>query len=277
MLLKKALSVSSMPNPQCGFHCMVNGNTLHTRLHTHDCYECNIMLEGCVKNNSEGLETVLMKGEAIFLAPGEAHQMAAVSDTVPKILTLMAMPAEFEDFIALFGSSVTQAFCAKTHKIALSAEEAAQLDVDFQKLYFLEEDKKTPLIKVMFCQMLCALSRRLYTTAPDGKHKKLAEALRQMSAQENMAQGVGALIRLSGLSRGHLYRLMREEYHTTPLAYVTQLRMNYASNLLLYSDHDILTVAMEVGYFSISHFISQFKKCFGMPPKQYKIKNRPDF
>lgn len=82
---------------------------------------------------------------------------------------------------------------------------------------------------------------------------------------------------LSGLIRGHLYRLMREEYNTTPLAYVTQLRMNYASNLLLYSGQDVLSVAMEAGYFSVSHFIAQFKKYFGMPPKQYRIKNRPDF
>ena len=187
------------------------------------------------------------------------------------------MPAEFEACAVLFGAEAAGSFCAANSAVRLSQEELNQLETDYHRLYFLDEEKKMPLVRILFCQMMCALVRRACEAMPGGQRPTLAHALQQMNTPENMAEGVGALVRLSNLSRGHVYRLMREEYHMTPLQYITQLRMNYASSLLLYSDKDILSIAMEVGYFSVSHLISQFKKSFGVPPKQYRIKNRPEF
>lgn len=277
MLPETSLPVSRIPNPQAGYHCMVNSHPLYTKRHTHDCYECNILLEGCVKNTFEGTAYILQKGDAVFLAPGEAHQTEVVDGKLPKILTLMVMPAEFEACAALFGAEAAGSFCAASGAVRLSQEELNQLETDYHRLYFLDEEKKMPLVRILFCQMMCALVRRACETMPGGRRPTLAHALQQMNTPENMAEGVDALVRLSNLSRGHVYRLMREEYHMTPLQYITQLRMNYASSLLLYSDKDILSIAMEVGYFSVSHFIAQFKKSFGVPPKQYRIKNRPEF
>lgn len=278
MPFPETIPVSMLPNPNTGYHCMVNNGSLHTKLHTHDCYECNIILEGCVKNNSEGTELLLKQGDVIFLAPGESHRMAKAEHKIPKILTLMVAPDALERCCNALESTVYKRFCASaTRKITLSGEEFSVLYQDYQQLFFLEEDKKVPVVKILLLQILCSLLRRGNDTDAKGGRHSLDPVLRQMNSAENMAEGVSALVRLSNLSRGHLYRLMQKECHMTPLAYVTQLRMNYAANLLLYSDKDILAIAMEVGYFSVSHFIAQFKKSYGVPPKQYRLKNKPVF
>ena len=274
----ETVPVSSMPDAKAGYHCMVNNGSLHTKLHTHSCYECNILLEGSVKNNSEGIELLLKKGDVIFLAPGETHRMAKAEHMIPKILTIMVMPSELERCCTALDGSLFKRFCASaTNKITLSSDEFTVLYQDYQQIFFLEEDKKTRFVKLLLCQILCSLMRRANGADAKDGHASLESVLQQMNSAENMAEGVSALVRLSNLSRGHLYRLMQKQYHVTPLAYITQLRMNYAANLLIYSDKDILSIAMEIGYFSVSHFIALFKKSYGMPPKQYRRKNRPVF
>ena len=47
------------------------------------------------------------------------------------------------------------------------------------------------------------------------------------------------------------------------------LRIEKAKELLLYSDKNITQVAEELGYNSIHHFSSQFKRVVGLSPKSY--------
>ena len=63
---------------------------------------------------------------------------------------------------------------------------------------------------------------------------------------------------------------MKEHLHTTPTQYITGLRMVYASNLLVNSDSDILSISLKVGYTSLSHFIATFKKKFQVSPSRYR-------
>lgn len=54
----------------------------------------------------------------------------------------------------------------------------------------------------------------------------------------------------------------------SPLQFLKQLRMEQASKFLL-SGLNVSEAANSVGYASLSHFISEFKRYFGEPPKVY--------
>ena len=60
---------------------------------------------------------------------------------------------------------------------------------------------------------------------------------------------------------------------TTPMAYVRNARISQAKNLLLHSDMNITQISLAVGFQSIHHFSSAFKKIVGVSPAVFKEKN----
>ena len=52
--------------------------------------------------------------------------------------------------------------------------------------------------------------------------------------------------------------------------YICSLKLQNARNMLVTSDKNITEIAYETGFSSTSHFISSFKKEFGLTPKQFQ-------
>lgn len=58
--------------------------------------------------------------------------------------------------------------------------------------------------------------------------------------------------------------------------YLNNLRINEAQRLLLFTNKTVTDIAMDLGYSTASHFISQFKKVNGISPKQYRTNLKGD-
>lgn len=56
----------------------------------------------------------------------------------------------------------------------------------------------------------------------------------------------------------------------TIVEYRTEKRIDYAKMLLLNTDYNILEISNKVGYFSLSHFIKNFKTYTGYTPEAYR-------
>lgn len=57
---------------------------------------------------------------------------------------------------------------------------------------------------------------------------------------------------------------------TTPIEYVTKVRIVKASQLLIETDMKVIDIANECGFFSLPHFISCFRKYTGKLPKDFR-------
>lgn len=72
----------------------------------------------------------------------------------------------------------------------------------------------------------------------------------------------------------HLHRTFKRIKGITPVEYIQQLRMNKATNLLIYTDQTIAGIGAKVGMFNTTYFITLFKKNTGHTPKDFRQKNR---
>lgn len=76
------------------------------------------------------------------------------------------------------------------------------------------------------------------------------------------------------ISSGHLSRLFHKEAGLCIQDYVTQVRVERASNLLLYSSLSLSEIAEYVNFPSQSYFGHAFKKRKGISPRQYRDLHR---
>jgi AraC family transcriptional regulator, alkane utilization regulator len=94
----------------------------------------------------------------------------------------------------------------------------------------------------------------------------LGSVLRLVHAKPDRDWTVHSMARESGLSRSAFADRFRTIVGQPPLQYVTEIRMQKASELLETTDIPVKRIAALVGYESVSAFSSAFKRRFGGPP-----------
>lgn len=82
--------------------------------------------------------------------------------------------------------------------------------------------------------------------------------------------GLEELAAIAGLSRAHLIRAFRREFHITPHAYLTDVRIRRARHLLRMGDSPA-SVALECGFADQAHFTRHFKARTGITPGQFRV------
>ena len=73
-----------------------------------------------------------------------------------------------------------------------------------------------------------------------------------------------------GLGPRQTERLLRRLYGRTFLQKKTEARMNAAAVLLADAGRSVTAVAEQLGYASVEHFSSAFRRYYGLSPRQYR-------
>lgn len=75
---------------------------------------------------------------------------------------------------------------------------------------------------------------------------------------------------ISGKSREHLSRSLKNYYGVTPSEFIADLRLEYAVNLLLTSNLSVTDICFESGFENLSWFYKQFRQKYGETPADYR-------
>jgi AraC family transcriptional regulator, L-rhamnose operon regulatory protein RhaS len=80
------------------------------------------------------------------------------------------------------------------------------------------------------------------------------------------------LARLAHVSVSQFQRNFKRVYNTTPIHFITRVRLHEACELLKDPNQDITNIALETGFGSSSFFATQFKRYMGESPSQFRRK-----
>ena len=78
----------------------------------------------------------------------------------------------------------------------------------------------------------------------------------------------------SGLSQTLFSRLFKKTMQTTPIPYITEIRLNAARKLLSGTDKTLADIAAETGFYDEAHFVKTFAKSRGLTPGAYRRQHR---
>lgn len=76
-----------------------------------------------------------------------------------------------------------------------------------------------------------------------------------------------------GISENYFRIVFEEHWGTSPLQFITDLRIRRAKTLLSLSDKPIIEIAMACGFYDSSHFSNVFLKKVGYTPSEYRKKH----
>ena len=101
-----------------------------------------------------------------------------------------------------------------------------------------------------------------------GHDKPIYKAIRYINDNIMEPISISSLAQTLNMSDTNFCNTFKKVTGVSPKEYITDLKMNRAEEML--RNKNVTEVAYDLGYESISHFISLFKKKYGLTPKQYK-------
>ncbi len=103
----------------------------------------------------------------------------------------------------------------------------------------------------------------------DRGDRNLRRAITHVVDRPSMVHSVASLALVAGMSRTAFARTFAEVMGTSPLRFVTNVRLRYAENLLLSTNLPIKAIAASVGL-SRSHFSRAFRNAHGQDPLSFR-------
>jgi AraC family transcriptional regulator len=102
----------------------------------------------------------------------------------------------------------------------------------------------------------------------------LRRAIERLRSDSDVDLSLAALASDAGLSRFHFCRAFKESTGLSPHAWLRQLRLEQAMNMLRETDASIESVAKTLGYASQTAFAAAFKKLTGETPSDWRRRMR---
>jgi len=103
-------------------------------------------------------------------------------------------------------------------------------------------------------------------------HPAVGQAMRLLEARLAHRWTLTELAAELHLAPGYLVRLFKAAAGRPPMAYLAQLRSEYAATLLLHSDQPVTCIGREVGWPDQNYFARRFKAHYGLSATTYRTR-----
>jgi PAS domain S-box-containing protein len=100
--------------------------------------------------------------------------------------------------------------------------------------------------------------------------RHIGDALAYMKSHLHDEMDLDSLASAINISKTHLIRIFRKELGTSPMRYLTSLKVEESASLLSGTDMTLGQVAEKLNFYSDSHFSKVFKKSMGENPSAYR-------
>ncbi len=248
--------------------------------HWHDYYEIFLVLEGDIIHEVNGTSQHLTEGALAFIRPGDIHRYICEKNC--RFLNLTFSKETMNDLVDYLGGSFEQnsmfhsamppsRVVSRTEKIRIfrKFQQINTLEIsDREKFRFHMRAYLAELISVHFFEPL-------FTSKGENGIPEWLEALcAEMTVKENFVKGTERMLELSGKSREHLARSIKKYYGVTLSEFINGIKLNYAANMLITSNLNVLDICFDCGFENSGYFHRRFKSRYGCSPLNFRVKNK---
>ena len=270
----KMLDAKYHVEPNAGCMCRyVRSDTEYFRPHNHNYYELFMVVKGKVCHIINGEEQFLSEGHLLFIRDFDLHDYRSGDGNYFEFLNLAFSKETFALLLNFLGSGYpikSLLDAAFPPIVSLSPREKEMLVYDFIELSQHSDPdyirfKARSLLTHIFSEFFYS-----YIEPQSNIPEWLETTCEKMKHPQNFIAGVDRMFQLSGKTREHVARSLKQYYQTTPTDFVNSLRLEHAAKLLLMSNLQATDICYECGFENLSWFYKSFARKFGMTPAGYR-------
>lgn len=248
-----------------------SGRKTLAQIHYHTSVEIMQVMEGRVRLFADGTNRECEKGEIIFMPPSVVHEVVSLTeDAAIRGVVYEPSLTEMADASMLFGAGRRIQYAVSSHE-----EGYPELCSCLERIQsFYGEDSISARMQIIsgLLQLEAVLIRLfdLEENAASRDYQKLQPVLAYLHDHYSEKIRISRLSSLIHVCDDRLIRLFRDVTGETPVAYLTNLRIEACLRLLSSTDDSIASIAEQTGFGSDTYMTRVFKQKLGTTPGRYR-------
>ncbi|WP_029422015.1 helix-turn-helix transcriptional regulator [Alicyclobacillus macrosporangiidus] len=241
--------------------------------HHHRVYQILYFLNGHGTISLEGKAYEVTGDQMVYIAPYSEHAVHAQSRMTVLVLAfgdfLCGLPGERDFFVRALARSKYQ---------MLDPFAAAQVRDSFRQILYEQTraDRFSSLsIRSHLLGALVTIARGWEMQRAPDRNTQRANMLRHYIEtryfERLSAEDLAGMLKITPR---HMNDIFKQQYHVTPIQYLTEVRVQRAKELLLNTDKEVVSICFEVGFETLSTFYRAFKRKVGVSPLQFRTMQR---
>ena len=232
---------------------------------------------GSYEIESDGKKGVAQPGEFFLTPPGKPMTIIHHWDQEKGTMHAIWIHAVFTLFDAVEITDLMDLPLIVGGAAGKEMGELIQILLDLQKTEKWSVSALSQRVELGFAalRIICqvASSRPGFEEVLNGENRMLP-VLQYIAEHYHQITSLNQLAAIANLSRSRFCHLFTLLTHTSPMAYLKQVRMAKAQHLLLRTDQNIAEISENVGFTNQFHFSREFKKETGYAPLNYRKTQR---
>ena len=251
-----------------GVRCTVN-KLFEFPLHHHDYYEFEVVAEGELLHECNGMSTVLSRGDAYILSPNDVHRLVPLQKT--KIYNICIYTEQCR-------KSIARLLLDEEYPRFGRIDDNAMREIDLLHTALREvlqsanpyREARTSALTTLLASRLFELTTAEISLQSNQSYSTVAKAMAYIEAHLANPISLEEVAAASGYSRTYYSRLFKEIVGINFSDYLERERIELACNLLENENVSITEVSYAVGFNSTSSFWRAFKKRKSVSPREWK-------
>lgn len=236
--------------------------------HSHEYYEVFWIEEGYCLHRLNGEETLLGRGDIVFLSPGDVHSGDAVKADLLIHINLSLETSTLErikEQYKIEDEHWPWSPQNRKRKYTLSTKQIMILRNLRESI-----DSRSKLDHDLFVLHLLKFFKDPFENDLVNLPKWLQQSLRTFHENRLYGRGVSGLAEISGYSREYISRTIKKKLNRSATDLLSDMRFEGVLNLLRHTDYSILDITDEFDFKSTAYFYKCFKKKYGETPGKYR-------
>ena len=259
-------------NSDSPFFCNFGHKGLDMHIHM-DFFEICLIVSGTYEHTHNGSTRTCKLGTILFSSPGESHSLIATSNESYHYALILK-----SDFFVDFCKQ-NQQNAEKILNTPFLIQKVTSIQLSYltqlvSNLTYTTNQDLLPLVKLFLSNLLFACFDKL-PLIPANMDKIYAVDLCQLfNNYEGLDEDISNLYRQFPISRTALINDFKALTNYTIVQYRNIKRMEYAALLLTEANYSVTGICNILKIENPSYFSQQFKKQYGISPKQYQLEHR---
>lgn len=249
-------------------------NTPYPYLHKHKHWEILLVLDGKVEHKINNVTQTATRGYACLIRPNDSH-CCLFADKKSEFLTFGFSNTVAKNLFALY--PLTQNELNSTIPLSFSLQEntlEAVVSKTLAAQFYPKEEYEKYTILIATRLFLAYNEQRLNST--EAYPEWLNSFLLLVKNPKYLRLSIAELAKFTPYSYSHLSMLFKKYTGKTIVAYIQELKLIRAKELLRNTDYTIGEIIVDLNYESLSNFTHTFKKFTGLSPTAFR-KSSSDF
>lgn len=271
--------------PVNSYHCKVPDTYTELALHWHEEMEVTLIISGVSDYRVGQQQFQARAGDLIIVPPFTLHSAMEipgeemVSDSL--VFHLDFLGAAGQDLSALqYLRPLSQGQMHMTERMSKGSSCYEEIRRTFlgalstfqEKNGYYELFLKEQLLHLIYLLFAAGYVKDSAVSGAERENKKqFQKVLRYIGEHYQEPITISHLADVSGFSESYFMSIFKQNAGMTCVKYINSLRIHKAAEDLEKTDHPVMEVAMDHGFDNISYFNRQFRRSFGMTPREFRM------